>query len=276
MVLAARKAERELVGQGRLAFLQQSAERLVRTRPTNNNIATAAASVLSFAASIADRRDGFADRIEQFVRDQWDGRRNQARAVGLHAASLLADGERILTHCWSEGGLIETLAAAKREGKRVEVVCTETRPFLQGARLTAHSVAEMGIPATVITDGMVAHAMAQGRVSMLMTAADRVTMSGHVVNKIGTLNAAISARHFGVPYFATVLRPDANAKGPGDVKIEERDGQETLHCLGRRTASPLATGWYPAFDVTPPELVSAIVTERGVYPAAALARTYPH
>src|SRR5690606_7392020 len=117
---------------------------------------------------------------------------------------------------------------------------------LQGARLTAHSAAEMGIDTTVIADGMVAHAMASGRVSMLMTAADRVTMSSHVINKVGTLNAAIAARHFKVPYFATVLRPDPKAPTPADVPIEERDGDETLHCLGIRTASPLAKGWYPA------------------------------
>src|SRR5690606_32927892 len=104
---------------------------------------------------------------------------------------------------------------------------------------------------------------------------DRVTLSGHVINKVGTLNAAVAARHFGIPYFATVLRPDERAASPADVPIEERDGEETLSCLGQRTASPLAKGWYPAFDVTPPELVSGVVTERGIFPAAALAQTFP-
>lgn len=276
MVLAARQAEREIEPEGRAAFLKRAAERLIRTRPTNNNIATAVASVLAFADRPDAGKDGVAGRVEALVRGEWETRRAQARAVGGHAASLVADGERLLTHCWSEGALIETLAAARRAGKQIEVMCTETRPYLQGARLTAHSVAEMGIPATVITDGMVAHAMASGRVSLLMTAADRVTMSGHVVNKVGTLNAAIAARHFGIPYFATVLRPDERAAGPADVPIEERDGEETLSCLGRRTGSPLAKGWYPAFDVTPPELVSGVVTARGIFPAAALAQTFPH
>lgn len=217
----------------------------------------------------------FAEEIEKLTLEQWEARRTQYRAVGRFANSLIADGERILTHCWSEGALLETLMAARADGKHVELVCTETRPYLQGARLTAHSAAEMGISATVITDGMVAHAMASGRVGMLMTAADRVTMSGHVINKVGTLNAAIAARHFKLPYFATVLKPDAKAPDPSAVPIEERDGEETLHCLGIRSASPLAKGWYPAFDVTPPELVSGIVTEHGTFAAAALSQSFP-
>ena len=106
-----------------------------------------------------------------------------------------------------------------------------------------------------------------------MTAADRVTMSGHVINKVGTLTGAIAARHFGLPYYATVLMPDAAAGTPADVEMEQRDGNEVLHCLGHRTASPLARGWYPAFDITPPELVTKIVTRDGVHdPGALIAR----
>ena len=166
-----------------------------------------------------------------------------------------------------------SLAALLVAGKDAALWCTETRPYLQGARLTSHSAAEMGIPATVITDGMVADAMRQGKVSLFMTAADRVTMSGHVINKVGTLTGAIAARHFGLPYYATVLMPDAAAGTPADVEMEQRDGNEVLHCLGHRTASPLARGWYPAFDITPPELVTKIVTRDGVHdPGALIAR----
>jgi methylthioribose-1-phosphate isomerase len=170
---------------------------------------------------------------------------------------------------------METLAAVLRAGKSIELICPETRPYLQGARLTSHSAAEMGISATVITDGMCAHAMATGRATMLMTAADRVTMSGHVINKVGTLNAAIAARNFALPYFATVLKPDAKAATPADVEMEERDPDEALTCLGVRTASPLAKGWYPAFDVTPPHLISAIVTQHGIFAPSTLAASYP-
>jgi methylthioribose-1-phosphate isomerase len=124
----------------------------------------------------------------------------------------------------------------------------------------------MGIDVTVITDNMAAHAMDRGMVSKLLTGADRVTLSGHVINKVGTLQLAIAANEFDLPFVAMVRFPDAKASTPNDVRMEERDGEESLHCLGMRTATPLAKGWYPAFDVTPPKLVSAIATAVGVFP----------
>lgn len=269
MVLAAREAERSGVAD-KTAFLSAAAERLRRTRPTNNNIRTIVDSVVARIQGTTFTADG----IETFVRERWQERRDLIRSVGVHAAGLVPEGGRILTHCWSEGALIETLRELKRTGRHVELWCTETRPYLQGARLTSHSAAELGIPATVITDGMVAHAMQHKDISLLMTAADRVTLSGHVFNKVGTLTAAIAARHFAIPYVATVARPDAAAPGPDDVHIEERDGEEVLHCMGMRTASPLVQGWYPAFDATPPHLVSAIVTTDGVFAPLALAGRY--
>jgi methylthioribose-1-phosphate isomerase len=269
MVLAAREAERTGVAD-KSATMIAAAERLRRTRPTNNNIRTIVDSVVSHIAGGQSSAEG----IETFVRERWQERRDLIRSVGVHAAGLVPEGGRILTHCWSEGALIETLRELKRTRRHVELWCTETRPYLQGARLTSHSAAELGIAATVITDGMVAHAMQHKDISLLMTAADRVTLSGHVFNKVGTLTAAIAARHFAIPYVATVARPDAAAPGPDDVHIEERDGEEVLHCMGMRTASPLVQGWYPAFDATPPELVSAVVTTDGVFAPLALAGRY--
>ena len=269
MVLAAREADRS--GDARKpALMAAAAQRLIRTRPTNNNIRTIVGSVIDHVGQTG----AGAEAIEAFVRERWQERRELIRSVGVHAAGLVPEGGRILTHCWSEGALIETLRELKRVGRHVELWCTETRPYLQGARLTSHSAAELGIKATVITDGMVAHAMQCQDISLLMTAADRVTLSGHVFNKVGTLTAAIAARHFAVPYVATVAQPDPAAPGPGDVHIEERDGEEVLHCMGARTASPLVQGWYPAFDATPPELVSAVVTKDGVFAPLALAARY--
>lgn len=271
MVLAAREADRTGIAD-KQAFMTAAAERLRRTRPTNNNIRTMVDSVVGHARSLGG--GAIAEPVEAFVNERWRERREILRMVGTHAAGLVPDGARVMTHCWSEGALIETLRELQRTGRQVELWCTETRPYLQGGRLTAHSAAEMGIPATVITDGMVAHTMVRQKISMLMTAADRITLSGHVFNKIGTLTAAIAARHFGIPYVATVVRPDAAAAGPEDVDIEERDGDEVLHCLGARVASPLARGWYPAFDATPPELVSAVATMDGVFAPLALAARY--
>lgn len=269
LVLAAREADRLAGAEARMAHIQAAAKRLIATRPTNNLIRSVLTRMLAEAEASAGA-DDFGTRIEALMRRLWDERKRFAAQMGGNTASLIEDGESILTHCWGESGIIYTLAHLLEAGKKVSVVCTETRPYLQGSRLTAHSVAEMGIPVTVITDNMGACAMASGKVSRLLTAADRVTASGHVINKVGTLQLAIAAKHFSLPYVAVVGRPDFTAKGPQDVEMELRDPDETLHCLGHRTATPLASGWYPAFDVTPPELVTAITTGYGVFAPDAL------
>jgi methylthioribose-1-phosphate isomerase len=273
MVLAAREAQRLGPVEARLSQMTAARDRLLRTRPTNNNIRDVVAKMMEGVAEIAAQHD-FAVRLEARMREIWDWRIARGRMVGELAASFINDGDTVLTHCWAESSFIETLAAAMRRGRRPSVICTETRPYLQGARLTAHSVAEMGLDVTVITDNMAAHAMACGRVSCLMTAADRVTLSGHVINKIGTLQLAIAARHFAVPFVALVQAPDRQAPTPADVHIEERDSREVLSCLGIPTASPLARGWYPAFDVTPPEFVSAVATCEGVFAPVHLRAAY--
>jgi methylthioribose-1-phosphate isomerase len=270
LVLAARAAAKASSTRQRDEVMAAAGARLIATRKTNNNIATAVGRILQQARAIEQGGAAFAAAVEAQVRGLWDERRACSRTIGAYAASLLNDGDRVLTHCWADAAFIEALAAAQRAGKRLEVVCTETRPYLQGARLSAHSVAELGLPVTVITDGMAAWAMDRGKVNVLMTAADRVTLSGHVVNKIGTLQLAIAAQAYKLPYYVTVIQPDAHAATPKDVPIEERDPDESLHCLGMRTATPLARGWYPSFDVTPPGLVSAIICVTGIYPAAAL------
>lgn len=272
MVLAAREANAKPAAE-RIEILRKAGARLIATRATNDHIAHVVHQLLADAPALA-ARDDFLPAFEARVQDLWAARRASARALGLHGASVVEDGETILTHCWAESTIVETAAAALRQGKRFTVTCSETRPYLQGARLTAHSLAEMGIPVKVITDNMGAWAMDRGHVSRLMTAADRVTMSGHVINKTGTLQLAISARHYGIPYAAMVGQPDRRALSPADVPLEERDPQESLYCLGMRTASPLASGWYPAFDVTPPKLVTRVITSRGVYDPQALSRHF--
>lgn len=272
MVLAARMAQGQ-PPKARREIMQAAASRLIATRHTNNLIANAVGAMLVEAeARMAD--DTFATGMEAAMHTIWETSRARSRKLGEHAATLIQDGDTVLTHCWAESAIIEPLAAALRAGKRIKVICTETRPYLQGSRLTAHSVAEMGIDVTVITDNMGAWAMDRGRVSRFMTAADRVTMSGHVVNKVGTLQLALAAHAYAIPYIAMVQDPDRKAPRPQDVPMEDRDPNESLHCLGHRTASPLVHGWYPAFDITPPHLVTAIVTSRGVFRADQMEQHY--
>jgi methylthioribose-1-phosphate isomerase len=258
MVLAARS--------GRLEVVRDAAHRLVATRPTNNGIRDAVAELRGVAEAGGDVERAAGELAERY--------RAGYRALGEHAAVLIPDGATLLTHCWAETYLTETVAAVLRAGKRIDAICTETRPYLQGARLTAESLAEMGVPTRLITDGTAAHLMSRGEVTVFVTGADRVAMDGAVVNKIGTLQIAIAAHTFGVPFVALVQAPDRHAPTAADVELEDRDGREVLHCLGRRTASERVTGIYPAFDVTPARFVSAVVTDRGRFAPTDVASYY--
>jgi methylthioribose-1-phosphate isomerase len=267
MVLAARSADRLPAAQARRA-LAEAGRRLVATRPTNNAIRDVVAELLAVAGATEDEPGPAVERAAAGVRERYLA---GYRALGEHAAPLIPDGATVLTHCWADAYLTETVAAVLRSGKRIDAVCTETRPYLQGARLTAESLAEMGVPTRLITDGAAAHLMSRGEVTTFVTGADRVTMDGAVVNKIGTLQIAVSAHAFGVPFVALVQAPDRQAPTAADVELEDRDGDEVLHCLGRRTASPRVTGVYPAFDVTPPRFVGVVVTDRGRFAPADVA-----
>ncbi|GIH96002.1 s-methyl-5-thioribose-1-phosphate isomerase [Planobispora siamensis] len=278
MVLGAREARGDGPREA-AARLRAAGARLIATRPTNNHIRDAVHAVLS--ATVGSGEDPGDDEkrltgdelvaaAEAAARAHEDAYHARNAALGGHAASLLDDGTRVLTHCWADAFLIATVRAAQAAGKRLEFVCTETRPYLQGARLTSAALVEMGYRPTLITDGMVAAVLSGGLADVALTGADRVTMDGHVVNKVGTLGVALAAHAFGVPFYALIDAPDPQAPTAADVVIEQRDGDEVLHALGRRTAAEGVTGYYPAFDVTPPHLVTGIVTERGIHRPDAL------
>lgn len=260
------------------AALESAGEKLIGARPTNNSVRDAVTAVLDCVAALPSDTDTaqISAVVQQAAAAQSDGYRQRSRALAEHAVNLLSDGSRVLTHCWMDTYLIELVRAADRAGKRFAYVATETRPYLQGARLTAHTLAEMGQDVTLITDGMAAAVLSPhstlGRIDALVTAADRVSMDGHVFNKVGTLGAAVAANAFGVPYYALVQAPDPQAATTADVVVEERDGAEVLSTQGVRTASRLvARGHYPAFDVTPPRFTTLIVTDRGPFEPAAVA-----
>ncbi|MEV8630315.1 s-methyl-5-thioribose-1-phosphate isomerase [Streptosporangium sp. NPDC051023] len=264
LVLAAREARHE-PPEAAAAYLRGAGARLVATRPTNNHIRDAVQGVLEAVDEEWSSGEELAEAVTEAARAHDAAYRARSATLGRHAAGLLGDGARVLTHCWADAFLVATVLAAQESGKQLEFVCTETRPYLQGARLTAATLVEMGYRPTLITDGMVATALAEGLADVALTAADRVTLDGHVVNKVGTLGVALAANAFGVPYHALIDAPDPQARTIEDVVIERRDGDEVLHVLGRRTAAEGVTGYYPAFDATPPRLVTSIVTEHGVY-----------
>ncbi|GLY66585.1 s-methyl-5-thioribose-1-phosphate isomerase [Amycolatopsis taiwanensis] len=261
MVLAAREAtgENPEAARGRL---RAAADRLIATRPTNDQPRKAVEWVMAsvdaggddvVAAALAGARAGDADY------------RRRSREMGRAGAELLPERGRVLTHCWGDLYLIGLVEAALESGKQLSFVCTETRPYLQGARLTAETLAEMGVDTTVITDGMPASLMRAGEIDALVTASDRITMDGHVINKVGTLQLAVAAHTFGVPFYALCHAPDPDSTTGADVPIEFRDGDEVLYTLGRRSASERVRGLYPAFDVTEPRFVTTVVTDRGAF-----------
>lgn len=260
------------------AAIAAAGDALANARPTNNHPLEAVERV---RAACVDARST-AELVEAAVtaaRASAELYRSRSRALGDEAVRLLPDGARLLTHCWMDTYITELVRAAARVGRRYEWIATETRPYLQGARLTAHTLRELGQQVTLITDGMGAAALAPGStigpVDALVTAADRVSLDGTVVNKVGTLGLAVAAHAFDVPFYALVQSPDPAAPTGADITIEDRDGNEVLYTLGRRTASALVTDtWYPAFDATPPRFVTRVVTDRGAFAAGDLARYF--
>ena len=268
LVIAARAAT-DLPAVAAADSLRAAGALLAATRPTNNHIRDVVETLLAVLEQpAAARGDSFVDAVTAAAMGVDTRYREAAAALGRHTAELIPDGARVLTHCWADQFLIGAVTAAQGAGKTLEFICTETRPYLQGARLTAATLVEMGYTPMLITDGMVATVLASGTVDVLLTAADRVTLDGHVVNKVGTLAAALAASHFGVPYYAMVDHPDQHAPTIADVQIEERDGDEVLMFAGQRTTADGVVGSYPAFDATPPELVTKIVTDRGAFDPA--------
>jgi methylthioribose-1-phosphate isomerase len=199
--------------------------------------------------------------------------RRMCRAIGEVGASLIADGQGILTHC-NAGGLatadygtaLAVLFRAAELGRRFQVYADETRPLLQGARLTAWELQQRGIDVTVICDSMAAQVMKEGRVQTVIVGADRIAANGDTANKIGTYGVALLARAHDIPFYVAAPSSTFDLTLPtGDaIPIEQRDPREITHGFGRQTAPEGVNVYNPAFDVTPAPLIAGIITERGL------------
>ncbi|HYB99272.1 MAG TPA: S-methyl-5-thioribose-1-phosphate isomerase [Candidatus Limnocylindrales bacterium] len=194
------------------------------------------------------------------------------RALGAAGAELLAKGD-VLTHCNAGalatagyGTALGVIRSAWESGRRFGVFATETRPFLQGARLTAWELVKLGIPVTLLTDGMAGSLLASGRVQSIVVGTDRTAANGDVANKIGTYTLAVLARRHGVPFYVAAPTSSIDLACPSGehIPIEERSEKEVTHLGPRRVATEGVRVFNPAFDVTPAELVTAIITEHGV------------
>jgi methylthioribose-1-phosphate isomerase len=246
--------------------LDAAADRIVATRPTAVNLAWA---VNRMRAVWKDENDAheicrrLVTEADAILREDLD----MGRAMTSHGASLLKNGDRVLTHC-NTGGLcaggigtaLGVVFAAVANGATVSVFADETRPLLQGARLTAWECRERGIPVTVLVDGAAASLLASGQVSCVLVGADRIARNGDTANKVGTLGVAIIAKQFKIPFYvvAPTSTIDASLRDGSGIPVEQRAGSEVIQ-LDRVGA------YNPAFDVTPAQFITAIVTERGVH-----------
>jgi methylthioribose-1-phosphate isomerase len=194
-------------------------------------------------------------------------------AIGRHGAGLVPDGKTVLTHCNAGalatagyGTALGVIRAAVASGKKVDVFADETRPFLQGARLTVWELQQDAIPATLITDNMAGHFLKSGRIGCVVVGADRIAANGDVANKVGTYSVAVLAKENGVPFYvaAPISTLDLKLASGEEIPIEERPAAEVTHVFGVHVAPDGTNVENPAFDVTPNRYVSAIITERGV------------
>jgi len=195
------------------------------------------------------------------------------RAIGGHGAPLVPDGRTVLTHCNAGalatagyGTALGVIRAAREAGKQIDVFADETRPFLQGARLTVWELQKDGIPTTLITDNMAGHFMKAGRIGCVVVGADRIAANGDVANKVGTYSVAVLAKENGVPFYvaAPISTLDLTLSTGDQIPIEERSAAEVTHVFGQPVAPAGTAVKNPAFDVTPARYVSGIITEKGV------------
>lgn len=257
-----------------LAGVHKMGGLLAATRPTAVNLRWAVDRLLALARN---SRDLSVSEIQAALVAEARKMREEDirinRAMGQHGQALVPDPARILTHC-NAGGLatagygtaIGVIRAAAQAGKHVMVWVDETRPLLQGARLTAWELQQAGIPVTLITDNMAGHFMGKGQVDLVIVGADRIARNGDVANKIGTYSVAVLARTHGIPFYvaAPISTLDLNLSDGSQIPIEERAPEEVTQLGGRRVAPAGIRVANPAFDVAPASYVDAIITERGI------------
>lgn len=252
--------------------LEQSASEIKSARPTAVNLRWAVQRLMKIAMSLQDVSaipDALLAEAERIRQEDI----NMCKQIGLHGAGLLPDNGGVITHCntgalatGDHGTAQSVIVTAIEQGKRLRVYADETRPLFQGARLTMFELQSRGIDATLITDNTAAFVMKQGYAHVVVTGADRIAANGDTANKIGTYGLAVLAKHHGIPFYiaAPSSTIDTDCPDGNVIPIEERDPEEVTHPFGLRIAPENVRVYSPAFDVTPNELISAIITEYGI------------
>ncbi|MFZ1747786.1 MAG: S-methyl-5-thioribose-1-phosphate isomerase [Nitrospirales bacterium] len=271
--------------EGFSAYMEEVCRTLAATRPTAVNLFWAVDRMTRVMTGISTSSiQDIQKRLQEEALAILEEDLRVNRAIGKFGAAIIHDGDQILTHCNAGalatagyGTALGVVRAAWEQGKQIRVFADETRPVLQGARLTAWELQQDGIPVTVITDNAAGALMRQGRIHCCVVGADRIAANGDVANKIGTYSVAVLAHAHGIPFYvaapsSTIDMETADGNG---IPIEERSPSEVT-CLhsGRMIAPQGVEVWNPAFDVTPADLIAGIITERGLIPPQALAQHF--
>jgi methylthioribose-1-phosphate isomerase len=257
------------------SYLAENARRIREARPTGVNLAWAIDRLVELANSMGDAPNA---QVWEALRTEaskiLDEDRDMCRRIGEHGVGLFRDGMTVLTHCnagaLATGGIGTALAPiylAAQRGLNVRVLATETRPLLQGSRLTAWELDRAGIDVTVLTDNMAAAAMRELGIDLVIVGADSIAANGDVANKIGTYGLAVAARHHGIPFYVAAPSStfDFGLASGDEIPIERRGADEIRDGFGRRTAPDGVNVYSPAFDVTPASLITAIIAEEGIF-----------
>jgi methylthioribose-1-phosphate isomerase len=274
MVLAAHEA-RNLESEQFSAFMKQAAHDLSHARPTTSvRMVNIVEGALQVVEDHLQQRSRMVEKLQEYAVVEVTARYANIKKIGDQLANLIPINGTVMTQCFADTVIgMMLLKLSKLGNKQVKFICPETRPYLQGARLTASVIKDMGFEVTVITDNMPGYVLREKKVDLFTSAADMITMDGYIVNKVGTFQIAVLCNYYGIPYYVTG-NPNQKHQTIDSVAIEERNPHEVLEFMGIKTTLEGVKGYYPAFDITPPSLCSGVITDKGVFSAFDLQRYY--
>ncbi len=257
-----------------ISFLKEASTTISNARPTTvSRMKIITENCLAVGVKAIEEGQNVSDAIVDATIRMNNTRYTKIEKIAEYLVDMFPKNGNIMTQCFGETIVGQMLKIAKLRENNLHIFCPETRPYFQGARLTASVAYDQGFDVTVITDNMAAFVMKNEKIDIFTSAADAICLDGHVVNKIGTYQIALVAKAHGVPYFVTGA-PDAGHTTIDTVTIEMRDPNFVLQAMGERTAMQGVKGYYPSFDITPPHLVSGVVTDDGIYSAYDLHRYF--
>lgn len=249
-------------------YIKQAAYTLSHARPTTSaqmeRIVNGSAEKIIEAFNTGSSLEDLVEVAFEYAYNYVNNNYAKYTIVGKNLADVIPDNGTILTQCFAGTVIGTMLRECRKSNKNIKVYCAETRPYFQGARLTASVACDMGFDVTVISDNMPNYTMKTKKIDLFTSAADVITVDGHVVNKVGTSQIALCAHHLGIPFYVTGT-PDPSHPDMSSVVIEERDPNLVTESMGLKITMDGVKGYYPAFDDTDPEFVTGIVTDKGIY-----------